>query len=374
MIVADHLIPLADDNLKSQFVKGSVADIAYFCSGDEPFESFKTGSIVLMFVDSLANSAYATKIVASLGRMFSAWEGLNVVVLGSLITSENQGYNCSSFVEIVEKAYKCGLYPIVIASDQSYAAQLCEVRRKITPLHLGFVTPSMSSMLPNGTVSVVDTINELAIGKSDSIAILASQAYYADSSLVAKFQNTYLQQARLGAIRESMRLAEPLLRDLNLLFVDVNAIRYSDFTSATSPTPNGLYAEEICQLMRYAGYSDNLTSLFICGIDPQKLAANEMDVMLVTQMLWHAFDGLAARRNELPGLTSFASKEFYIDLGEQEPLTLNFMQSQNTGRWWLYVPNSDGSGRWLACDAEDYERAKHHELPYRWICLFNIIG
>lgn len=374
MIVADHIIPFANDHFKSQHLKGSVADIAYFCTGEEQFESIQAGSIALMFVDSIANSGYARRVVASLGRMFPAWEGLNVVVLGSLITSENHSYNSSSFVEVVEKAYKCGLYPIVIASEQSYAGHLCDIRRKVAPLHLGFITPSMSNLLPNGMQNVVGAINELEIGKKDSIAILASQAYYTDSSLDVKLKGTYLQQARLGAIRESMRLAEPLLRDSNLLFIDVNAIRYSDFTSATSPTPNGLYAEEICQLMRYAGYSDNLSSLFICGVDSQKLVTNELDIMLIAQMLWHAFDGLAARKNELPGLTSFASKEFYIDLGEQEPLTLNFMQSQNTGRWWLYVPNSDESGRWIACDAEDYERAKHHELPYRWICLFNIIG
>jgi hypothetical protein len=373
MIVADHLIPLAD-GLRDLFVKGSVADNAYFCTGDEQLENFHAGSIVLIFADSATSNRYASEVLASLGRMFPSWESLKVVVLGSLITSDNSSYNCASFAEVVEKALKSGLYPIVISSEQDYAKVLCEVYRKIAPLQLGFISPTLCNRLPNGLPSITDTTGGLNLGKSNSISIIASQAYYADSSYELGVKGTYVQQARLGAIRATIQLAEPLLRDSNLLFVDLNSIRYSDFNSATSPTPNGLYAEEICQLMRYAGYSDNLKSTFICGFNPTRITGNEIDTTLIAQLLWHAFEGLASRKNELPGLTSFSSKEFYLDLGEQEPITLNFMQSQNTGRWWLYVPTANGAGKWVACDAEDYERAKHHELPFRWISLYNLIG
>lgn len=373
MIVADHLIPLTD-SLRNLFVKGSVADKAYFCTGDEQIEDIPAGSIALIFADPAANNRYASEILASLGRMFPSWEGIKVVVLGNLITSDNSGYNCSSFAEVIEKALKSGLYPIVISSELAYAKVFCEVYSRISPLQLGFISPALCSRLPNGLPNLIGMAGDLELSKNNSISIIASQVYYADSSWESNIKGTYYQQARLGAIRAAMQSAEPLLRDSNLLFVDLNAVRNSDFTSASSPTPNGLYAEEICQLMRYAGYSDNLKSMFISGFDTPKLTENEIDITLVAQLLWYALDGLASRKNELPGLTSFASKEFYLDLGEQEPLTLNFMQSQNTGRWWLYVPTANSAGRWIACDAEDYERAKHHELPYRWISLYNLIG
>lgn len=373
MIVADHLIPLAD-SLRSQFVKGSVADKAYFCTGDELLENMPSGSIALIFADSAADNHYASEVLAILGRMFPSWEELKVVVLGSLIVSDNNGYNCASFAEVVEKALKSGLYPIVISSEQAYANVLCEVGSRISPLQLSFITPSESSRLPNGLPSMLSITGDLKLDKNNSISVVASQVYYADGRWEANLKGTYYQHVRLGAIRASMQLAEPLLRDSNHLFVDLNAIRHSDFTAAASPTPNGLYAEEMCQLMRYAGYSDSLKSIFIGGFAPQKLTENPIDSTLVAQLLWHALDGLASRKNEHPGITAFASKEFYIDLGEQDPVTLNFLQSQNTGRWWLYVPTANRSGRWIACDAEDYERAKHHELPYRWISLFNLIG
>lgn len=373
MIVADHLIPLAD-SLQSQFAKGSVANKAYFCTGDEQLEDIPTGSIALLFADSAINNRYAEEVLVALGRMFPSWDELKVVVLGSLITSYNSGYNCASFAEVIEKAFRSGLYPIVISSEQAYAKVLCQVGSMISPLQLSFISPSTSGNLPNGVPSILGTIGELGLGKNNSISVIASQIYYADGNWEANLKDTYYQHVRLGAIRSSMQLAEPLLRDSNHLFVDLNAVRYSDFTAAASPTPNGLYAEEICQLMRYAGYSDSLKSMFLSGFNPQKLTENQIDSTLIAQLIWHALDGLASRKNEHPGLTAFASKEFYIDLGEQEPVTLNFLQSQNTGRWWLYVPTANQSGRWIACDAEDYERAKHHELPFRWISLFNLIG
>ena len=373
MIVADHLIPLAD-SLRSQFEKGSVADKAYFCNGNEPIESIPAGSITLIFADQAANNKYASEVLASLGRMFPSWGELKLVVLGSLIISDNSCYNNSSFAEVVEKLLKSGLYPIVISSEQAYAKVLCEVYSKISPLQLSFISPALSNYIPNGLPNIIGIAKDLQMGKSNSIATIATQAYYTNSTCDTSIKGTYNQCVRLGALRVSMQLAEPLLRDSNLLFIDLNAVRHSDFASTTSPTPNGLYAEEICRLMRYAGYSDNLKSMFICGFDTAMLTKNEVDITLLAQMLWHALEGLSSRKNELPGLTSFSSKEFYIDIGEQDPVTLNFLQSQNTGRWWLYVPMSNESGRWVACDAEDYERAKHHELPYRWISLYNLIG
>ncbi|WP_320054618.1 hypothetical protein [uncultured Acetobacteroides sp.] len=373
MIVADHLIPLTD-SLRNQFAKGSVADKAYFCTGDEQMEDIPAGSIALIFADPVANNRYASEMLALLGQMFPSWEAIKVVVLGNLITSDNNNYNCSSFTEVIEKALKSGLYPIVISSESNYAKIICEVYSRISPLQLGFISPALSSHLPNGLPNLVGMVDDFGLSKDNSISVIANQVYYSDSSWESNMKGTYYQQARLGAIRTAMPSAEPLLRDSNLLFVDLNSVRNSDFSSTSSPTPNGLYAEEICQLMRYAGYSDNLKCMFISGFDTLKLTENEIDITLVAQLLWHALDGLASRKNELPGLTSFLSKEFYLDLGEQEPLTLNFMQSQNTGRWWLYVPTANGAGRWIACDAEDYERAKHHELPYRWICLYNLIG
>lgn len=199
-----------------------------------------------------------------------------------------------------------------------------------------------------------------------NLSIIGHQAYFSEGNYSNKQSNRYYQEIRLGAIRESIRFAEPSLRDANLLLVDVSALRSSDFCSSKHPSPNGMYAEELCQLMRYAGFSDNSSGTYIGGFTSSKIERSEVDSMLLAQLIWHLLDGISNRRNEKPGITVFPSKEFYIDLGEQEPLTLKFLQSEATGRWWLYIPNGNISA-WIACDAEDYERARHHELPFRWI-------
>lgn len=375
MIVADHLIPLIDC-IERQFTKGSVAESLIFCKGEDQLEKIPFGSIVIVFAGHSSSCDFAVSILQHFGEMFPSWDRIKIYVLGSLITSGNSSYNCSSFSEVIGKVLECGLFPIIISSEPNpYAQTLCEIeKRNSSSLRVGFVTPSLSRRLPNGNSNIVGIVQDFNITKEDCISIIANQSYFTEPELEEGLKSTYFQEARLGLIRDKMHLSEPLIRDSKLLIVDTNAIRHSDFTSSTSPNPNGLYSEEICQLMRYAGYSDNLKSVFISGLQGSKIEEIKADSMLIAHMLWHTFEGISLRKKELPGLTNFASKEFFLELGEQEPYTLNFLQSQKTGRWWLYVPVSNSTGRWIACDAEDYERAKHHELPYRWISLYNLIG
>ena len=59
-------------------------------------------------------------------------------------------------------------------------------------------------------------------------------------------------------VRGNFREVEPSFRDSDFVSFDLGAIRNSDCRGNIYPSPNGLYAEEACQLSRFAGLSDKI--------------------------------------------------------------------------------------------------------------------
>ncbi len=175
---------------------------------------------------------------------------------------------------------------------------------------------------------------------------------------------------RLGEIRADLKLAEPLMRDADLVSIDLAAMKRSGASASQRSGPNGFLEEEICMLSRYAGISDKVSSLGIFGLDSGHPNA-EHTADLVAQALWYFLEGVDSRKGDYP----FASKKEYlrfsilINEGEQE---LIFYKSPLSGRWWMEVPMRNrnigmvGNIAMVPCSDYDYERACQNEIPDRW--------
>src|SRR5690606_20414542 len=86
--------------------------------------------------------------------------------------------------------------------------------------------------------------------------------------LVAKdefelFEKLYFDYCRLGEFNADFKKAEPILRNSDILSIDMTSIRYSELNDAQYDLPNGFYADQICQITKYAGVSDKMTSMGI---------------------------------------------------------------------------------------------------------------
>ena len=371
MIVADYIVPFDLDEVKANFQKGSIADTMLFSTGMERIEDLPLGSIVLFFIEKATCDAFAKGVVSALGALYSSCKSSQAIMLGNLITSGNDAYNAETFSELVVNLQKGGHFPVAITSSSFYIPYFCEILGEQQNLGISLITSSFNSCYANGKPTIFSEVKQGLKNNVSGFSILGYQNYFTSPDSEKNLEGLYLQKVRLGALRKSMRIAEAAMRDSNILFVDSNALRRSDFTAAASQSPNGMYAEEYCQLMRYAGFSDKLNGLYIGGFDLSN-GTNAADEMLIAQGIWHFFEGYSSRKQEIPAVVDFPSKQFFVELGEQQPVTLHFMQSIATERWWLFIPNGEHNGCWIACDEDDYEKAKHHELPYRWIVAQNI--
>jgi arginase family enzyme len=205
-------------------------------------------------------------------------------------------------------------------------------------------------------------------------ANLGYQTYFVDQEALKLMKNLMFDTYRLGLLRENLEEAEPVVRNADLITVDVSSIRFSDAPGNANATPNGFYGEEICQIIRYAGLSDKLTSIGFYETNPQH-DRNGQTAQLVAQMIWYFVEGFYNRPHDFP----FKNDEDYIRYrvtitDHKEELT--FYKSKKTDRWWMEIPlQSEQRIKYqrhylVPCSYQDYQTACTNDIPDRWWMVY----
>jgi len=180
-------------------------------------------------------------------------------------------------------------------------------------------------------------------------------------------ENLFYENIRLGLIRNNVPLVEPYLRDTHILSVDISSVKHADAPGQVIASPNGLSAEEICQMARYAGVSDNTKVLGIFNYLPTT-DTGQVTASLVAQIIWYFIEGYTYRLNEFPNDKTPGFQQFYVTLNEEHHL--KFYKSKVSQRWWAEVPAKTGDAVYIACSENDYLLALKNEIPDRWIKVF----
>ncbi len=87
------------------------------------------------------------------------------------------------------------------------------------------------------------------------------QSYFVDPAAIELMKNMLFDVYRLGQINTDLKEAEPLIRNADMVSVDISSIRGSDAPGSKLSGPHGFYGEEMCQLVRFAGMSDKVSSI-----------------------------------------------------------------------------------------------------------------
>jgi arginase family enzyme len=76
---------------------------------------------------------------------------------------------------------------------------------------------------------------------------LGYQTYLNDPSAVDMLESLNFDTIRLGMVRQHIDEVEPILRDADMLSIDISAIRMADAPGHVHASPNGFSGEELCQ-------------------------------------------------------------------------------------------------------------------------------
>lgn len=202
-------------------------------------------------------------------------------------------------------------------------------------------------------------------------ATIGYQTYFNSQEEIDLMDKLYFESYRLGQISKDITLVEPVLRDANIVSIDLNSVKSSEVSLNQRYSPNGFDGKEICAISRYAGISNKVSSLGIYEYRPSK--DDEITSMLVAQIIWYFIEGVNFRVKD----DDFANEnnyQKYITLVDDQELI--FYKSNKTGRWWIEIPfltevnNKLKRHTLLPCIHQDYLDACNNIVPDRWYKAF----
>lgn len=196
------------------------------------------------------------------------------------------------------------------------------------------------------------------------------QTHLTSSRAIELIEKLHFDGYRLGKVRSDLSEIEPVLRSTNLFSLDMSAIRFADSPGNRSSTANGLFAEEICQLARYAGQSDVVDSFGIYGCNPS-VDVRDQSLQLAAYIIWYFIDGFYNRANDYPREGDGDYTKYTIHFKENK-YEMNFWKSKISDHWWMEVPagtkqRNQKKFHLIPCTYNDYQMACREELPERWI-------
>ena len=202
-------------------------------------------------------------------------------------------------------------------------------------------------------------------------ASIGYQTYYNSQEEIDLMDKLYFESYRLGQVSNNVTMVEPVLRDANIVSIDLNVVKASEVSSKQKSSPNGLDGKEICAISRYAGISNKVSSFGIFEYKPSQ--DDEITASLISQMLWYFIEGVNFRVKDDDFLNDDNYQKFTTLVDLQE---LVFYKSMETQRWWIEIPfleevnNKLKRHTLLPCMHQDYLDACNNVVPERWYKAF----
>ncbi len=308
----------------------------------------------------------ANSVRAVLYQTNHAFEEKVIADLGNIRKKDH-----SFIIPVIEELLNSNIIPILIGQkvDYTYAQyQAYHSQKKLTNLILVDEKIRYPED-PDGISNHIESILETPRSHLFNMGIVGYQSHYTSSDILKYFDHRSFEYLRLGRIKSDIEEVEPLIRDADLLSFNIAAIKSADAPGQLLPSPSGFFSEEACQICRYAGMSDKLSSIgfygFVDSLDRLNQTAH-----VVSQMVWYFIEGFFSRTNDYPIRTD-GMIQYVVDWKSQE-YQVTFLKSMRSGRWWMKIPIDSKEEKQrhelIPCSYNDYIQASKEDFPER---LFN---
>ena len=195
---------------------------------------------------------------------------------------------------------------------------------------------------------------------------LGYQSYLVSQADIDLMNRLFFDSYRLGEIRENINHMEPVLRDSDMVAFDMSSVRQAESPGNINRGPNGLYADEVCQLAWYAGMSPKVSSFGLYEVNPD-MDRDGQTAHLAAQIIWHYLDGASGLKIEHNIQKLNESDKYFVDVDVLEH-KITFIHESESNLWWMEVPYPEGKDDQsilLACNKDDYIKASQGEIPDR---------
>ena len=307
-------------------------------------------------------------------KLFPGSYPLKIVDLGNIQPGFEVDDTYYALAETVEFLIKKNVIPFIIGGSQDLTfAQFKGYEKLEQTINIVTIDPLFDLGNPDENISNESYLGKIILYQPNFLfnySNIGYQTYYVDQSSLTMMSKLYFDAYRLGEIRDNIQEAEPIIRHADMLSFDISSIKHADAPAHNNASPNGFYAEEACQMMRYAGMNDKLTSAGIYEINPS-FDIQGKTAHLAAQMFWCFIDGFYNRKKDFPTRTSTEYTRFHVFLQDNK-YEINFYKSNKSDRWWMEVPYPSHEKlkferhTLIPCSYKDYEIACKDEIPDRW--------
>jgi len=338
-------------------------DLAVFGVGEDRNSFFNTGCGLAP--DMIRKEFY---------KLFQGNFNLNMVDLGNVLCGHTISDTYFALTTILTELLERNIMPIILGGSQDLTFAQYKAYEKLGRIiNIAAVDPQFDIGTSGDKLTSRSYMSHIILQQPNYLfnyTNIGFQTYFVDQQAINLMKNLYFDTYRIGMVRANMEEVEPMVRNADMISVDIGCIRASDAPGNAHASPNGFYGEEICQIMRYAGLSDKLTSLGIYEINP-RLDRQSQTVQLAAQMIWYFIDGFYSRKGDFPPDKKNDLVKYTVTLKDFKDEVV-FYQSNKSERWWMEVPiRSKHRERYerhhlVPCSYQDYQVACQNALPDRW--------
>ena len=306
----------------------------------------------------------------SLYGMVKGQIACKIVDLGELKIGKNHRDTFFALAFIFSELHKKSIVPILFGSDDSMVYSMYQhfnqLGDRINHLHIDYMYDNQPEEL--NIVNQNCYFHKIATDFKQivqEVTLLGTQSYYCNLEPFFFGTKASIINHRLGLLRAELFESEALFRNSDCVSFDLNAIRISDNPANYLGMPNGLYAEEACQIAWYAGYSAKVSLFglfnYFSEFDERKTGAK-----LVAQIIWHFIDGCSKRLGEDPQISIDKFLQLHVNV-ESIRQELVFFKSILSNRYWLkLVPlKTEKREKFLPVSKPEYLNAVNNQVSDR---------
>ena len=296
------------------------------------------------------------------------FSNIKVKDLGNLKKGKCMADTYAALKDVVGELLSMNVLPVVIGGSHELTVPLYEAMKdKLSAIRTTLVDRKVDYPFTSSEVFDANAFLDRIMKDShnEDFKLLAYQGYYCPKSYLNELQDSKCQMIRVGELFRNIAFTEPLMRDTDLLSIDMSAVRHADSPGFAYAIPNGLTGEEICQLAHYAGLSDRI-SLF--GLFEANPAFDDSDqtASLAAQVIWHFLEGLDNRYGDYPKREINSYEERVAIFPSENEMNIHFYHNRLNDRWWIKIPTQTGD-KIYACLVSDYYTACGGDKPDIWM-------
>ncbi len=351
----------------------------------EELEDFQFGKHIQRYTGELPNLQETKVAIIGIGvedaravrhelyRMSYPFRGLEIADLGDVRNTE-----ISFIIPLIRELLDSQIFPLILGNSARQALAQYKAFQSLQQLiSLAIVDERIpySREKKDAERYFLQEILDSKHSRLFHLSFIGCQAHFVPPGTFEYLDKRNCDYVRLGKAKADLAELEPLIRDCDLLSINLSALKQSEAPGQERPTPSGFTSEEACQATRYAGMSDKLKALGIYGFRHES-DRNGQTANTVAQMAWYFLDGFYNRKGDFPASTDGLA-EYIVDFKKLD-YQLTFWRSDRSGRWWMQVPVKTRSRyqrhRLIPCSYNDYLLACKDELPDRLLNALRRFG